>query len=468
MKFDDIFTYLGEYGRYSKLLSLSVCSLIISNAFFNICTVFINGSMDHHCKLAETANCSDVDGDECWKANLSMSLPPDDEGTLFINETQCRIYTSNENETELTDCEHGWTYDRSQYKSTIVSEFDLVCDDSYKSSLAASLYLAGFFFGSIIFGFMCDYYGRKRTIFVALAVTLLAGLMSGLASSYWLFAISRFLIGIANIGLFCSIFTYVTELVGPSRRAMIATIANLYWCLGYMLTAVIGYFIRSYRTLLVASSIAMSPLLLLYFLIPESARWLLVKKKTDEAKLILQRIAKGNNDGNLPDEIFENLEVDTESKATRKTNPLDIIRYRSMRFKTINITYSWFAINLVYYGLTYGVEGLNVDVYLGTFLGGLTEMFAYLFTWFFIQKVGRRLTLGGTLVAGGSGCLVNLWIRKSAFRFADRCFRSNPCNVHPFHHTYCSFKFCRIEDDYSNDWQVLHYISLCHRLRIYC
>ncbi|XP_033124176.1 organic cation transporter protein-like [Anneissia japonica] len=72
-----------------------------------------------------------------------------------------------------------------------------------------------------------------------------------------------------------------------------------------------------------------------------------------------------------------------------------------------------FSIVLVYYGLTYGVEGLNVNVYIGTFLGGLTEAFAYLFTWFIIQKFGRRLMLGGTLMTGGIACFVNIWIPSS-------------------------------------------------------
>ncbi|XP_033127759.1 organic cation transporter protein-like, partial [Anneissia japonica] len=414
MKFDNTFAYTGEYGRYHKLVSLSVCSMIIPIALFNICTVFINGSMDHHCKLAETANCSDVEGDDCWNANISMSLPPDDQKTLLINETQCRMYTTNDNETELTNCEYGWKYDRSHYDSTIVSEFNLVCEDSYKTSLAASLYLAGFLVGSLVFGLMCDYFGRKVTIFVAFAILQLTGALSGLAKSYWLYALTRFLNGTANVGLFLAIFTYVTEFVGPSRRAMMAGITNMYWCLGYMLTAVIAYFIRSFRTLLIVFSISVSPLLLLCFFIPESARWLLVKKKTDEAKHVLQRIAKGNNVG-LPEDLFTNLEIDTTPSEvqTRNTSPFDIFRYTSMRKKTLNISYSWFSIVLVYYGLTYGVEGLNVNVYIGTFLGGLTEAFAYLFTWFIIQKFGRRLMLGGTLMTGGIACFVNIWIPSS-------------------------------------------------------
>ncbi|XP_071956660.1 organic cation transporter protein-like [Antedon mediterranea] len=94
----------------------------------------------------------------------------------------------------------------------------------------------------------------------------------------------------------------------------------------------------------------------------------------------------------------------------RKTNPLVLIRYPLMRRKTLNIAFSWFTINLVYYGITYGIESFKVNVYIGIFLSGVSEIFAYLFTWFVLQKFGRRYTLAGTLVLGGIACFINIWI----------------------------------------------------------
>ncbi|XP_071942421.1 organic cation transporter protein-like [Antedon mediterranea] len=408
MKFDNVFKYIGEYGLYHKLVTLSICCLIFLNSFTNISTVFISGNMDHHCKPPDEANCSELYLGDCWNTNDSMSLPPDDEGTLLINETQCRMYENDT--TELIDCEHGWAYDRSRYDSTIVSEFDLVCEDSYLVSLASSLYLAGFFVGSILFGLLCDFLGRRKGAFLGLALALSFTMLCSLSKSYVMYVSFRFLSGISDIGLYVSVFTYVTELVPPSRRAMVSIIVIIYWCFGIMMLAPIAYFIRSWDKLLMTFSISLSPLLLLYFFIPESPRWLLAKGKTEEAKLVIQKIAKRNKVGDLPDDILDNLEVGCDSSESTKTSPLIILRYTQMRRKTVYITYSWFAVNLAYYGLTYGVEGLNVDVYIGTFLGGVTELFACLFTWFFIQKLGRRCSLAGTLVAGGVACFINIWI----------------------------------------------------------
>ncbi|XP_071941364.1 organic cation transporter protein-like [Antedon mediterranea] len=407
MKFDDVFVYIGEYGRYQKLLSLLMCALVVSNTFSNISTVFISGTMDHHCKPPDEANCSELYLGDCWNTNGSMSLPPDDKGTLLVNETKCRMY-ADDNKTETTTCKYGWTYDRLIFESTIVSEFDLVCEDSYKVTLSQSMYLGGFFFGSLLFGFMCDYFGRKKTTFLSFFLLLLMGVLTGLSTSYWFYAICRFIAGAADIGLAIVNFTYLNELVAPSERAKVSAIFGCYWCFAIMILSVIAFFIRAWDTLLLVVSIILSPFLLLYLFVPESARWLLVNGQVEEAKRVIRQIAKGNNAKDVPDEILDNLDVNDSEKI--KTNPLDIIRYPEMRKKTACMTYCWFAVNLGYYGLTYGVEGLNVDVYLGTFVGGVTELLSNLCGWYFLQRFGRRNSLAGSLVSGGLACFVNIWI----------------------------------------------------------
>ncbi|KAL8185992.1 UNVERIFIED_CONTAM: hypothetical protein K2H54_061255 [Gekko kuhli] len=54
----------------------------------------------------------------------------------------------------LTTCQDGWFYDFSG--SSIVSEFNLVCEDAWKLDLFQSCVNVGFFIGSISIGYMAD------------------------------------------------------------------------------------------------------------------------------------------------------------------------------------------------------------------------------------------------------------------------------------------------------------------------
>ncbi|XP_071956989.1 organic cation transporter-like protein [Antedon mediterranea] len=416
MKFDHVFKYTGEYDRYHKILVNVVLCVIISNVFGNIGTVFYNGKMDHYCKVRnslENTSCSGTEY-ECGLDNLMF--PSDDVSTAFINETKCRMYTNlaGSNETQITKCKYGWTYDQSQYESTIVSEFDLVCDDSYKVSLAASSYLFGFFFGSIIFGAVCDYFGRKRGVILALLLRILAGIVASFTKTYWGFFVVRIIHGCVSIGMYLSLFVYVNEFVGPSKRGFMTLMVQVYHSLGFVILAFMAYFIRSWRNLLLIGSVCPVPILIVYFFIPESPRWLLLKNKQKEAKAILQKIAKFNNK-DLPDNVIDHLEQQEDSTKLPSTfaSVLNIFRYSNMRRKTLILIYCWFTACLVYYGLTYGVEGLDVNVYVGICVMGVLEFVATFASIIGSQRFGRRSILAICLLFTGTMSFINIWIPSS-------------------------------------------------------
>ncbi|XP_071957178.1 organic cation transporter protein-like [Antedon mediterranea] len=416
MKFDNVFKYTGEYDRYHKILVNVVLCVLISGVFANIGTVFYNGKMDHYCKvpnILENTSCSGTEY-ECGLDNLM--LPPDDETTSFINETKCRMYTNlaGSNETEITKCKYGWTYDQSQYKSTIVSEFDLVCDDGYKVSLAASSFLFGFFFGSIIFGTVCDYFGRKRGILLAFFLRTLAGITLSFAKTYWFYFVIRVIHGCVNIGVYISLFVYVNEFVAPSKRGLMSLMIQVYVSLGFVTLAFVAYLIRSWSNLLLIGSACPIPFVIVYLFIPESPRWLLLKKRPDEAKAILQKIAKFNNK-ELPDNVIDHIELPTDSTTQPSTfaSVLNIFRYPNMRKKTLILIYCWFTACLVYYGLTYGVEGLDVNVYVGICVIGVLEFISTLASIISIQKFGRRSILTICLIFTGTMSFINIWIPSS-------------------------------------------------------
>ena len=69
-----------------------------------------------------------------------------------------------------------------------------------------------------------------------------------------------------------------------------------------------------------------------------------------------------------------------------------------------------FITTLVYYGLSLSAGDLGVDFYVSFFISGAIEVPAYLYVMFALDKFGRKLNLCGTMVGGGSACLISLLI----------------------------------------------------------
>lgn len=83
-------------------------------------------------------------------------------------------FLSNTSNIELVECK-SWEYDMSLIGKTIVSEWGLVCDRLYLSSVVESCFLAGAGLGSVTSGWISDQYGRKNTLMVFASVQLLTG-----------------------------------------------------------------------------------------------------------------------------------------------------------------------------------------------------------------------------------------------------------------------------------------------------
>eukprot|EP00897_Mesotaenium_endlicherianum_P004088 jgi/Mesen1/3707/ME000202S02790 len=191
-----------------------------------------------------------------------------------------------------------WEWVDSQVST--VSEFDLTCESAWKASLVQSFFFFGFLFGAGAFGALSDgFLGRKRALFVCSATVAVAGALTALSPSYWLYVAFRFLTGFGCGGLGLVAFVLACEPIGPKYRQYL-------FAVGIMGLSVAAYLVPRWRALTLLMSLPSALYLLLWGAIDESPRWLLVRGRVAEAMAVLQSMAAANGTRIPPGAVLGN------------------------------------------------------------------------------------------------------------------------------------------------------------------
>ena len=84
-------------------------------------------------------------------------------------------------------------YQDFEFVSSFVTDNNLVCEDQYKVALIGTIYMAGFFCGSFIWGNIGDKFGRKITLMYSIITGSLFSLIGAFSSNYYYYAFTRFM-----------------------------------------------------------------------------------------------------------------------------------------------------------------------------------------------------------------------------------------------------------------------------------
>ncbi|KAG7463107.1 hypothetical protein MATL_G00191860 [Megalops atlanticus] len=293
--------------------------------------------------------------------------------------------------------------------SSIVTEWFLIRHQSYKVSLAGSLFFAGVLVGNVLFGPLSDKIGRKPVFLAGLFFEVLFGYATAFAPSYEVFALSRLLVGMMNGGMALVCFVLTQEYVGKAYWAMTGTLTNMTFAVGIALFAVLGYYVRHWRTL---ATVANSPgvlFLLLSVPFPESPRWLYSQGRAEQAERVLLSLAQRN--GRNPALLSLKL-ASGSAPSQRSAGVLHLVTHPALRRRTVVLMYVWYACSLVYYGLTLNAGGDTGNRYVTVAMYGLVELPAYPLCIYFINKqwAGRRKTMASFLALAGFSCLFTMLI----------------------------------------------------------
>ncbi|MBN3319671.1 S22A6 protein, partial [Atractosteus spatula] len=271
MGFSDLLDEIGGFGRFQFLhvALLSVPSLLMASQ--NLLQNFTAGTPEHRCRLPNRTSPA---------AGPNLSLSPDPAGEAPLRAflplegaklSRCRRYTeaqwhlwaanasrpfsdANGTEAATEPCPDGWTYDRTEFTATIVSEWDLVCTLRPLKQMSQTIYMGGVLTGAIVFGGLSDKFGRRALLIWSYFQLATLGTCTALSPSYIVFCTLRFLTGMAVSGVILNAVSLKMEWIPTKSRTLAGSISSFFFTFGQMLLAGIAYSLRDWRKLQVAVS----------------------------------------------------------------------------------------------------------------------------------------------------------------------------------------------------------------------
>jgi sugar porter (SP) family MFS transporter len=289
----------------------------------------------------------------------------------------------------------------------------------FEHGLTVAIALIGTVLGALTGGIPSDKFGRKNTLYGIALLYLLSSLGTALAPNWYIFLIFRFLGG---IGVGVSSVTaplYISEIAPAKSRGKLVGLFQFNVVFGILIAYLSNYLFggsgeQDWRWMLGVQAFPSFLFLVAIYFVPESPRWLIIKKgRVEEAKKTL-KIA--NPDANIDQMVYEIIHSTEDAEGHKVKAPLFSKKYATP--VTLAILFAFFnqasGINaIIYYApRIFEMVGLGKSSALLSSAGiGLINFCFTLLAINFIDRFGRRTLM----LIGSCGLIVTLGLVAKAF-----------------------------------------------------
>uniref|UniRef100_A0A8D0TH01 Major facilitator superfamily (MFS) profile domain-containing protein n=1 Tax=Sus scrofa TaxID=9823 RepID=A0A8D0TH01_PIG len=311
-------------------------------------------------------------------------------------------------------CVDGWVYDRSSFSSTIVTEWDLVCDYQSQKPLVQFAFMAGMLLGGFIYGCLSDRFGRKVILRWCLLQLAISGTCAAFAPNFLLYCSLRFWSGCSAVVLLSNNGMIILEWVRSQSKAMVLTVMQCALSLGQIILGGLAFVFRDWRTLQLVVS---APFFVFFFSsrwLVESARWLITTNKPEEGLKELKKAARRN--GNKYAEATLNMEglraamQDQLEGVQTNTTVLDLFHTPNLRKRICLLFFVRFAISIPFYSILTNLQYFGSNIFLFQVIFGALTASARYCALLVMNHMDHRRTQMLFLFLVGLSILVNTFV----------------------------------------------------------
>ena len=253
------------------------------------------------------------------------------------------------NTTSSTECvDRQYRYVDDWINSTLVTNYDLVCERSDVIQNSKSVQMLGFFIAAIIQGIVCDKLGRRKAIVLFCTLSSVFFVLNGLAQSvsYVAFLTMQVLVITCANASGLAQFVYGMEMLGPRYRSFFGVLAQVYFSLGFMLLTPVALLVTTSPQIMYFGAILPLSVFAILPVMHESFRWQLSRGMQQEGMASLRHFLAACG-GKLDDIRFDAEALIQPSIATSKIT--DIFKSGRLMRYSIQLAYIWFVTTITYY-----------------------------------------------------------------------------------------------------------------------
>lgn len=298
-------------------------------------------------------------------------------------------------------------------QNSAIVRWDLVCERRQFPRYIQMTFFVGNLVGVALSGPFADNFGRKLAFNVFFTLWFLSGLFGWYADGLYAWTFARFCVGAFSLGFNNIIAAWAIELTHGKYRSICGHIfGELFWNVGHLVLGGVVYLCRDMINLQLLIACCGAPWLLLWFVMPESPRWLLSKGKSEEAKRVLRHACKLNGRSAEPVDAFVDNYVDDLDEE--QGSIVDLFRWPAMRRNSILMSLCWLSFSMGYFGLIYNTPSFGWNIFLVFVFPTFIIIPMAIVQPFFENKLGRKLNLTFSLLLAGTMLLLTTAVPSSA------------------------------------------------------
>ena len=295
----------------------------------------------------------------------------------------------------------GWMFDAMDTGIIAFIMTKLVHDWSLtpvESGWIVSIGFVGMAIGAVFSGALADRFGRKNTFASTLVIYSIATGLCAFAPNLTVLLVCRFIVGLGLGGQLPVAVTLVSEYVPAQVRGRFIVLLESFWGLGWLVAALISYFLIPHFGWHIAFLIGGLPLFYVWVIfskVPESVPYLINRNRIEEAHMLIQKLER-----QAGVEVIQEIEV--QPVAHQQKVSFQQLWQKPFVRRTLMLWLIWFGIVFSYYGIFTWLPSLLVkqgyDIVKSfeyVLFMILAQLPGYVAASWLVEKLGRKATLAG-------------------------------------------------------------------------